>query len=408
MSFSRIQRRIRVPPRLPLRLNLRRVIPLLLVRLHSRAIVVHICGFPAVFTGKIFDILFRLYPPTFQPRKLAPPHLHCAPQISIHDSHLQAHIQQPESRVRLGQTTVPQDLRHPRHRHPALALRLSRAAIRHAPHQLGRKLHLPHRQSPPARTVEEVQHIVKTSHQTPSPRRPPLLQRHRRQHRKPDLPQATQPDGPRRQIPHRHRRSRRHLRPTSSLHRLPRLRRSTTLPRSPTSPSSEPAPPPPTAPAATTATSPPPSPPCEFVTADGCLHISPAHKDADTFPGAVVHLGALGIITSITLDVQPTFQVAQSVYENLSFDHLEHHLDEIFLSGYSVSLFTDWQNHRITQVWIKRRVEPGNTPTPSRPSSSEPNSPPKNSTHSPDTPPKTAPSNKASPAPGTNASLTSA
>ncbi|MCU1319381.1 MAG: xylitol oxidase, partial [Edaphobacter sp.] len=101
----------------------------------------------------------------------------------------------------------------------------------------------------------------------------------------------------------------------------------------------------------------------EFVSADGNIrHLSRA-KDGDQFLGAVVNLGALGIVTRITLDVQPSFQVAQSVYENLSMSQLEHHLDEIFLSGYSVSLFTDWQNHRITQVWIKRRLGPGVSPT---------------------------------------------
>ncbi len=68
-------------------------------------------------------------------------------------------------------------------------------------------------------------------------------------------------------------------------------------------------------------------------------------------------LGALGVATEVTLDVQPAFMMSQVVYENLPFEQLEHHLDEIFLSGYSVSLFTDWQNHRATQVWIKRRVE---------------------------------------------------
>lgn len=100
----------------------------------------------------------------------------------------------------------------------------------------------------------------------------------------------------------------------------------------------------------------------EFVAADGSIHHLSRAKDGDQFLAAAVNLGALGIITRITLDVQPTFQVAQSVYENLSISQLEHHLDEIFLSGYSVSLFTDWQNHRITQVWIKRRLDPG-TPT---------------------------------------------
>ncbi|MDE3185965.1 MAG: FAD-binding protein [Acidobacteriota bacterium] len=97
----------------------------------------------------------------------------------------------------------------------------------------------------------------------------------------------------------------------------------------------------------------------ELVTADGQLvHVSRA-KDGDHFLGSVVGLGALGVATRVTLRVQPTYQVAQSVYLNLSFDHLEHHLDEIFSSGYSVSLFTDWQNHRATQVWIKRRLGAG-------------------------------------------------
>ncbi|MGB6193785.1 MAG: D-arabinono-1,4-lactone oxidase, partial [Terracidiphilus sp.] len=67
----------------------------------------------------------------------------------------------------------------------------------------------------------------------------------------------------------------------------------------------------------------------------------------------------LGILTRVTLDLQPTYQVAQSVYQNLSFDRLEHHFEEIFGAGYSVSLFTDWQNHHATQVWIKRRLTPG-------------------------------------------------
>jgi xylitol oxidase len=97
----------------------------------------------------------------------------------------------------------------------------------------------------------------------------------------------------------------------------------------------------------------------EFVTADGELVTLTRERDGDRFLGAVVGLGAMGIVTRVTLDVQPTYQVAQSVYKNLSFDHLQHHFDEIFGAGYSVSLFTDWQNHHATQVWIKRRLTPG-------------------------------------------------
>jgi len=95
----------------------------------------------------------------------------------------------------------------------------------------------------------------------------------------------------------------------------------------------------------------------EFVAASGdLLHLSRA-ADSGKFHGAPVHLGALGILTRITLDVQPTYQVAQTVYLDLPFAQLERHLEEIFSSGYSVSLFTDWQNSRVTQVWIKRRTD---------------------------------------------------
>jgi xylitol oxidase len=97
----------------------------------------------------------------------------------------------------------------------------------------------------------------------------------------------------------------------------------------------------------------------EIVTANGeILHLSRA-KDGERFLAAVVGLGSLGVVTRVTLDVQPTFQVAQSVYQDLSLDHLKTQLEEIFSSGYSVSVFTDWQNHMASQLWIKRRLAPG-------------------------------------------------
>ncbi|MGI8771685.1 MAG: D-arabinono-1,4-lactone oxidase [Acidobacteriaceae bacterium] len=94
----------------------------------------------------------------------------------------------------------------------------------------------------------------------------------------------------------------------------------------------------------------------ELINSSGDMLSLSRAGDLDQFAGSVVGLGALGVITSITLDVVPTFEIAQVVYENLSFSQLEHNLDAIFASGYSVSLFTDWQNHRATQVWLKQRV----------------------------------------------------
>lgn len=97
----------------------------------------------------------------------------------------------------------------------------------------------------------------------------------------------------------------------------------------------------------------------EIVTADGETLVLSRAKDGERFAAAVVGLGSLGVVTGVTLNVQPTYQVAQSVYQNLSLEHLKTHLEEIFASGYSVSVFTDWQNHMGTQLWIKRRLAPG-------------------------------------------------
>ena len=97
----------------------------------------------------------------------------------------------------------------------------------------------------------------------------------------------------------------------------------------------------------------------EMVTASGDVIVLSRERDGDAFQGAVVNLGGLGVVTKVTLRVQPTYRMSQVVYQNLSFNHLESHLEDIFGSGYSVSLFTDWQNNQATQVWIKSRVQPG-------------------------------------------------
>ena len=101
----------------------------------------------------------------------------------------------------------------------------------------------------------------------------------------------------------------------------------------------------------------------ELLTPDGEVKVLSKEHDGERFEAAAVGLGALGIITKITLSIQPTFDVRQVVYENLPFSALEHHLDEIFGSAYSVSLFTDWQNRQVTQVWLKHRVDAGSPAT---------------------------------------------
>jgi xylitol oxidase len=82
--------------------------------------------------------------------------------------------------------------------------------------------------------------------------------------------------------------------------------------------------------------------------------ITAARGDAD-FDGLVVGLGALGAVTRLTLDVEPTYDVRQRVFERLPWDALYEHFDEISAAGDSVSVFTRW-HEAADQAWVKRRV----------------------------------------------------
>jgi xylitol oxidase len=102
----------------------------------------------------------------------------------------------------------------------------------------------------------------------------------------------------------------------------------------------------------------------EFVAGDGKVRTLSALHDGDRFKGAVVGLGSLGVVTHLTLKVQPRYEMTQVVYQDLPFSELEHHLSAIMGAGYSVSLFTDWQNGVASEVWIKRRVDQGGASAP--------------------------------------------
>ncbi|MEW2429200.1 FAD-binding protein [Micromonospora sp. NPDC047644] len=86
----------------------------------------------------------------------------------------------------------------------------------------------------------------------------------------------------------------------------------------------------------------------ELVTADGDL--LRVDRDTDTFAGMVVGLGALGLVTRVTLDVVPTFALRQ--YVRLDLDRTA--LDEALGSAYSVSVFTDFRTPRLREVWRKQ------------------------------------------------------
>jgi alditol oxidase len=99
----------------------------------------------------------------------------------------------------------------------------------------------------------------------------------------------------------------------------------------------------------------------EIVNAAGDVLELSRQKDGERFLGSVVGLGALGVVTKVTLDLRPTYQMQQYVYEDLPLSELTKHFDEIEAAAYSVSLFTDWRNQRINEVWLKSVVANGKT-----------------------------------------------
>ncbi len=78
----------------------------------------------------------------------------------------------------------------------------------------------------------------------------------------------------------------------------------------------------------------------------------------DDFPGMVVGLGATGVVTRVTLDVEPGYEMRQQVFEFLPWEMMFDRFDEVTSAAESVSLFSDY-GESVRQVWLKERVTPG-------------------------------------------------
>jgi xylitol oxidase len=94
----------------------------------------------------------------------------------------------------------------------------------------------------------------------------------------------------------------------------------------------------------------------ELIVADGSTER--IARGDDRFEGAVTSLGALGVVTALTLDLEPAYEVEQHLFTELPLDGLDFGTFEtIMASAYSVSLFTDWRAPGFRQVWRKRRTD---------------------------------------------------
>jgi xylitol oxidase len=94
----------------------------------------------------------------------------------------------------------------------------------------------------------------------------------------------------------------------------------------------------------------------ELVTGEGAL--VRVERGEPDFAGLVVSLGALGVVTELTLAVEPYYEVRQRVYESLPWETLLAQFDEITAAGDSVSVFHG-AGKQAEQLWVKRRVDDG-------------------------------------------------
>ena len=100
----------------------------------------------------------------------------------------------------------------------------------------------------------------------------------------------------------------------------------------------------------------------EMVLASG--ELVAVDRSTPWFPGAVVALGSLGVVTALTLSVEPAYDVAQQVFDGLPAGARSAHLDEVLSAGDSVSIFTLWDPRGGDHVWVKRRTDRGWDPLP--------------------------------------------
>lgn len=94
---------------------------------------------------------------------------------------------------------------------------------------------------------------------------------------------------------------------------------------------------------------------CELLTADGTLlHLA---RGDEGFDGVVVGVGALGIVTSLTLDLVPATQMRQLVYEPLTWQALADQPDTVLDCARSVSVFTRWSGEHAGHVLVKDHAD---------------------------------------------------
>ncbi|MFZ7086939.1 FAD-binding protein [Curtobacterium sp. RRHDQ10] len=91
----------------------------------------------------------------------------------------------------------------------------------------------------------------------------------------------------------------------------------------------------------------------EFIGADGTVRT--VQRGEPDFVGSVLHLGLLGIVTRVTLDVEPRYRMRQDAFGPIPWSTFTEHVDEVFAAGTSVCCFTNWDGS-VREVLMKSRI----------------------------------------------------
>lgn len=92
----------------------------------------------------------------------------------------------------------------------------------------------------------------------------------------------------------------------------------------------------------------------DIMSADGEMRT--ITKNDSEFYSALVGLGLTGIITSVELEVEPTYQIYQTVFGDMPTKVFQENLIEVLSGGYNTNFFTHFSSKAVGDVWCKSRT----------------------------------------------------
>ncbi len=101
-----------------------------------------------------------------------------------------------------------------------------------------------------------------------------------------------------------------------------------------------------------------------LVLVDGTGRLVRLGPDSPDLPGAVVGLGALGVVVELTLAIEPSYPMRQDIYERLPWSALTESFADVMGAGYSVSAVTDFAGDTVEMLWVKSRMDAATEPLP--------------------------------------------